>query len=1026
MKKRISLKIILSLLLTLVMLLSLTSTAISAVPAKTDISLTSLSAGSGVAGWLGEKLAGGVVSAIAGKGVNAAFDSIFGSDTDRVLKSLEEIKLAIQDLKSDIAKLATKVDKVQLQALLNDYGNFIGYYITVYDALIAMTEVETDYESAKEFFEGLYSCTGTYENYKVDGNTLINATINLGNRLRHTYVTEGGECNIFGAVDLYDRYTNVWEHNGYALREDFRNKSLGIYTLFSTISQLVCQTMIEGGKTPGIITDANNWAKQLRNDADLLDLMVERCAVIRHPELRIARNIKTGQDFCAFNPDINIAYVTKNAWGDETVWYNDFTLSADRYTSVDYIYSLTRDSTAQRTAWSQGWEVFTNQPTVNEYQTLIDNYDGQLSLYNIFFDADKGNFNNVLNNPNDISFLCNHYVSRYFFNKHQGWEDNYITWESQYHVQPDNSVCSWWYFSAATYNNDGSVTARYFDYSHAFIVNKYTGELKQGALMGVLPGSGIEYEASVSGMDDSYVLPYSGAVNLEVSETGDAYIWSVNKNDGNGFTNIAGATDKTYSIPALDGSMNGWQYSCTVIHSAADPEEEPDYTYSVPVVLSLSGPGVPEPVTEHEVSDAASLEAALEKVDSDEWDNCTLKLTADITYTKPVLLKGMHGLTIDLNGYALTLRPAADSEPNVNPMSDNPQIAAVYLNQDRLEVIDSSTALSGKLEIVAGEGIDFGICAVNGGNFDDKTDGAVDVSSSGGTAVYAEGGKGMAGSSTVVVSGGVRADGENSYGIECINKSSVTVGKNVRVSGENSRGAYAASFNGGTPDVQIKGNLTVSGERSRGILLDADADFTVNGNVTVADGSDGISASKGSLTIGGDLLAPDYAINARGNETRIDVAGDVSVTQKNAVAVSSLGADIRIGGNILSSGSGGIGIFADIWNSLDGGTIQGAKVTADGKITADTPLVIDGASISDEKKKISVDSSGYNIYKKSQSGQSSVRAKPGALEVLADSSGNSLFLKLILPILIALIAVTAGVCVFALRKKRRNKSAETQ
>ena len=219
MKKRISLKIILSLLLTLVMLLSLTSTAISAVPAKTDISLTSLSAGSGVAGWLGKKLAGGVVSAIAGKGVNAAFDSIFGSDTDRVLKSLEEIKLAIQDLKSDIAKLATKVDKVQLQALLNDYGNFIGYYITVYDALIAMTEVETDYESAKEFFEGLYSCTGTYENYKVDGNTLINATINLGNRLRHNYVTEGGECNIFGAVDLYDRYTNVWEHNGYALRE---------------------------------------------------------------------------------------------------------------------------------------------------------------------------------------------------------------------------------------------------------------------------------------------------------------------------------------------------------------------------------------------------------------------------------------------------------------------------------------------------------------------------------------------------------------------------------------------------------------------------------------------------------------------------------------------------------------------------------------------------------------------------------------------------------------------------------------
>ncbi len=39
-----------------------------------------------------EKLAGGIVSGIAGKGVNEAFAAIFGSDTAQILKALQEIK----------------------------------------------------------------------------------------------------------------------------------------------------------------------------------------------------------------------------------------------------------------------------------------------------------------------------------------------------------------------------------------------------------------------------------------------------------------------------------------------------------------------------------------------------------------------------------------------------------------------------------------------------------------------------------------------------------------------------------------------------------------------------------------------------------------------------------------------------------------------------------------------------------------------------------------------------------------------
>lgn len=44
--------------------------------------------------WAGEKLAGGVMGAIAGKGVDAAMDGIFGSSdrTGEILQGLEDIK----------------------------------------------------------------------------------------------------------------------------------------------------------------------------------------------------------------------------------------------------------------------------------------------------------------------------------------------------------------------------------------------------------------------------------------------------------------------------------------------------------------------------------------------------------------------------------------------------------------------------------------------------------------------------------------------------------------------------------------------------------------------------------------------------------------------------------------------------------------------------------------------------------------------------------------------------------------------
>ncbi len=66
-------------------------------------------------------------------------------------------------------------------------------------------------------------------------------------------------------------------------------------------------------------------------------------------------------------------------------------------------------------------------------------------------------------------------------------------------------------------------------------------------------------------MEYSYSLPNAGMVTLNVDKTGDTYKWSVNRNDGEGFVEMENATSQSYTLPVLNASMQGWQFSCTVI-----------------------------------------------------------------------------------------------------------------------------------------------------------------------------------------------------------------------------------------------------------------------------------------------------------------------------------------------------------------------------------------------------------------------------------------------------------------------------
>ncbi len=983
-KRRITQKI-LAAVMSVVMLLGPLSVSAFAAGAENEVQpgapmqLQNLE--NGMAMWAGEKLAGGVVSSIAGYPVNQAMGKIFGTQTDEVLQALEAIKAQIGQLRDDINALSKKVDKVQLQGVLNDYGDFIDRYSSVYNELINAQKIN-DPAASKLLLTKIFE--GKDANYMVGGDSLKNATINFGIRIRSVKATESGSCNIFGAIDIYDRYVNVWEHQGYAMRQNFRDKQLALYTLFSSMSQLACQTIIDsnqGSTAEAILAkhEAVSRLKDLMDDAALMNEMVNRTAMIRHPNLRIARDIKQGQDLCAFYPDINVAYVVKDREGDAPLWA-DFSQSVDRYASVDYLASMTNDKTVKRTAWSAGWEFYTNQPTPDEYAKLLADYGGTPSLYNIFFDADKGNFNNIGGRQDKLAFLCNHYVVR-------GRDYDRVTWESNNHIENNGEVEGWWTFSKARF--DSKYTGRprdtWFDNTNAFIVNKYQGEVKQGSLQGPAPSSMDDNAGgAISGMEPSYALPYNDPVTLDIDQNDGSYQWSVNKNDGDGFTQLEGETNKTYTLPALTAEMLGWQYSCTTTIDPTPPDAEPEYIYSKPVTLDLTGDGIPGLMLVHDVGTAPELKAALDKVDFDEWNGHTLRLTADITYPNPIALDGRHNLTLDLNGYTLTVQPGSDAQPNVNAMSSKPQIAAICLNEDHLSIRDSSEG-SGTLKIVAGPGIDYGIYAANASGFDGYdlvTDDTVNVASTGGTAILA------ADDSLVAVKGSVRAEGECAYGVACLNSgSSVIVAKDVTVSGKSACGVYVASFDGGSSTQIVRilsGSLTVSGENSRAALMDANAEFSVGGSVTVTGGAEGISVNKGYAEITGDVTAPDYAINARSNNARVVVGGNVSVTRENAVAVSSVGAEISVGGNVTSADSGGVGILAATWISPDDVFEHGGLVTVEGNISAVTPLLIESTPVTDESESAEFDSP-YHVFAVPARGTSKVKAMPGSLEVKAVS-----------------------------------------
>ena len=879
-------------------------------------------AGTSMGMWALEKLAGGVVSGVAGKGVNEAFAAIFGSDTAQILKALQEIKGKLDNIENQIKGLYGKFDEKELTGNLDSFAEFFSDYSTPYDRLLDFqTNLAYNAELTDLFMQDLYR--GTNRNIDTDSKTVIAAANALGDKI--TMVLTGG-YNVFGAFDKLELHQNLWEHQGYDMRNKYRNYIIDVYTLYNAMGQIACNTMIEAHKgdnlsDKNILLQAMGDLKGLKDNAKKVNAMNKRCAVIEHTDLRIFRDTVDGKDLYAFYPRVDVAQM-RDPYPGEDITTNEYIKCM---TTTPHILSRKQRSSA--ILWTT--LVKSAQVSIEDLQKLYSSYSGEKTLYDILFDKDEGNFVNVGSLPKDNTMFTTNIYEYY------------------------KSVGKWNYVPV---DSDGKDHRKWIGTSNRdkhFSVVKYHGLIKQGAVQSS-PSLPDDKAIIISGMANSYELPYTGNITLAVEEkTGASYQWFVDETGiGEQYEEIPGATTKTYTLPILIPSMNGNKYSCAVIQ---DQEIEGEVytlgTFADIVTLVLTGEGVPEPVTEHEVGSAQDLEAALDKVADGSWNSHTLKLTAEIKYQKPITLHG-SSVTIDLNGYHLGVMPSNTAEPNINPMSNHAEIAAVNVHFGSLRLTGD-----GELNVFAPEGVAYGVYA---GELAEVTVHNA-ISNNGGTAVYTADG----GIMEIKVNAG--AEGKDSHAVQCFDGGSVIVGGNVTATGELAFGVYADASSDLDTAVTVNGDIIVSGNNSRGASVNGKKMFLeVGGSVTVTgNGASGISASGGNYDdtymawIAGDVTAPDVAVNASAG-AGVRVSGNVTSSDEGASAIYAFGGSVTVDGNVFANGINGTAISASKWDLID--PAAGGFVMVDGQITAYTPLRIESLPVGENEHTGETAVFGHYIY----------------------------------------------------------------
>jgi hypothetical protein len=87
----------------------------------------------------------------------------------------------------------------------------------------------------------------------------------------------------------------------------------------------------------------------------------------------------------------------------------------------------------------------------------------------------------------------------------------------------------------------------------------------------------VEEAPNITEQPQDAVVENTDAVTFTVAVSGAnlSYQWMVNKNDENGWVNVEGANEASYTVSTADNTYNGYQYKCVITGGGVTIESNP-------------------------------------------------------------------------------------------------------------------------------------------------------------------------------------------------------------------------------------------------------------------------------------------------------------------------------------------------------------------------------------------------------------------------------------------------------------------
>lgn len=542
---------------------------------------------------------------------DGVFKAVFGDENDQIKaaiavlnEKLDGIKQQISDMVEYISK---KIDKSVLINAINeqinnyvilrpDYQEWYNHYNTTLKNLEAPKE-ET--EEAKEirlndiedFFLYIVNNENTQFHKKVK---------TLGISILDKHPLTG--VDLLTAFDKLILYSYNWEHQGYERRIAFQSYAIGLYTNLAGISMaglivgiedadMRLKDMPEGTEKRRLKTNRNDMATlldELRAQTEEIYNMVEAHTINIRPDDERYYQVP-GHELLlkatAVPKTVNPTYPNKpSRW----------VMSYDLYGGVlcdgmekNKFFSKYNENGYYPQPYDGKSAPY---PRSDWLISVYKDYGGLKTMYEIFFDKNEGGIELPgiigLDDPN-LAFVTSDW---WYYDV----DISSIRYFNMRLIDKSGEIKNIDYLAGVYTDFDEKDGIKYW-YPHMMIGLIVIPVLKAG------PPDGESFE--ISGMEESYSIPYSNDIVLSMTENElYSYEWLVDK-DGNGFIPINNAGTESISLGTVDGSMNGYQYRCRVIYH--NPTGDVKTYMSNIVTLNLSDSDTPQ------TGDTASVLRAL-------------------------------------------------------------------------------------------------------------------------------------------------------------------------------------------------------------------------------------------------------------------------------------------------------------------------------------------------------------------------------------------------------------------------------